>query len=290
VLLLLAFMLFPSGVPASDDIPLAKIEDYELRSVLGNIQESARLVKLPGCADFSGYGVRVLSATASFQDRTICHQSWQTKIFIFASENGEEFPDENVWALPLGCGWEFSRWVSFPESEKSNGPTVLEFIRELEDDSQQIYHVWVSPHEGKMKAVAMEDADFYPPRMGYGRLDWDWKDHFAVKERLAEQTNELFSAGIARGRLQGGHDHQNCPNGAEVLILSLDQNSPARSSGQSFFLCLDDGDWAFGEWTLTGMESIEAGYLGFTLVDRKSKKVRRILCNPWTAYYKDAAE
>lgn len=229
----------------------------------------------------------MLRATDLFQDRTICHQSWQTKVFILASENGEEFPTENVWTLPLGCGWEFSRWVSFPEGSKWDGLTVLEFIRELEDDSQSLYHVSVNPYEGKMEEIATKNATFYPPNMGYEKLDWDWRDHFVIGTGLAKRANELFSVKITKGRQHTPYDHKDCSgNNSDVMIISIDQKIPARSSGQSFFLCLDEGDWTFGEWTLTGKESIEAGYLGFTVVDRKSKRVRQVLCNPWTAYVK----
>lgn len=287
VFFLLAFILFPLEVLANGEAPLAKIEDYELRSVIGKIQETAYLGSPPGSTGHSGYKVRVLRATDLFQDRTICHQSWQTKIFILASENGEEFPTENVWTLPLGCGWEFNRWVSFPESGKWDGLTVLEFIRELEDDSQSLYHVSVNPYEGIMEEITIKDAAFYPPKMGYEKMDWGWKDHFVMGAELAKKSNELFSAKINIGKLNDPYDYKKCSgHRSDVVILSIDQRIPARSSGQSFFLCLDEGDWTFGEWTLTGKESIEAGYLGFTLVDRESKQVRHILCNPWTAYVK----
>lgn len=291
VLILLAFIISPFDILANDEIPLAKIEDYELRLVFGNIQETAFLGSPPGFDGHSGYKVRVLRATDLFRDRTICHQSRQTKVFIFASENGEEFPEQNVWTLPLGCGWEFSRWTSFPEKGKWDGLTVLEFVRGLEDGSQILYHVAVNPYEGKMKEVASKDVAFYPPNMGYEKLDWDWRDHFVMGSDLSQKSNELFSVKINRGRQNTPYDSKKCSGGnSNAVIISVDQRLPARSSGQSFFLCLGNANWAFGEWTLTGKESIEVGYLGFTLIDRKSKKTRHILCNPWTAYFKDVVE
>jgi hypothetical protein len=259
-----------------------------LLSIIGKIQETALLGRLPDFTEYSGYKIRVLRVTDLFQDRTICHQSSQTKIFILASENGEEFPTENIWTLPLGCEWEFSRWVSFPENRKRDGLTVLEFIRQLEDGSQHLYHVSINPYEGKMEEVSIENSVFYPPKRGYEKLDWDWKDHFVVEVDLAETSNELFSAKVNKGTLDTIYEYKKCGGkNSEAIILSIDQKLPARSSGQSFFLCLGDGDWTFGKWTLTGKESIEAGYLGFTLVDRKSKIVRHILCNPWAAYMKN---
>lgn len=240
--------------------------------------------------------IRVIGARGEFNTPwEECNSIFQDTIIISAN-SFDEAPEVTAYALPLACGWQFSRWLEFPPSSKGEAPITLEFIKNSPAKKDELVWVMINPYQAKLLDKSKRGTDTYPPNMGYAKLKTLWQNNIAeIIEKLGSlrqdaSTPHLFKADVNRVRLRKDYTTQTGGKTREAISIFVAEENRAFGATSFYVERLDDGDWAFGEWTLTGRESIEAGYLGFTLVDRESKKVRRILCNPWTAYYKDAAE
>ena len=266
----------------------SKIEDNNLAQLLNNVKEVARFT---GYAFHSPFMVRVMGAGGEFGTPwEECNSLFQ-ETYVISANSFDESPKVVAYTLPLACDWQFSRWLEFPpRSEGGEAPITLEFIKRSPGKKEKLVWLKINPYQAELLEKSKKGTDTYPPNIGYSSLEWLWKDKIAeVVEELSSLRQDaskphLFEADVNRVRLVKDGTSQDGGNAKEVISISVVENNSGHDATSFYVDCPNNGDWAFGEWTLTGKESIEAGYLGFSLVERNSKRVRHILCNPWTAF------
>lgn len=263
------------------------IKNHNLAQVLSNI---GTLAAFSGYYNYHPFIVEVKRSRGEYNTPwEDCDSLWQDVIIVVAS-SFDESPEVSACTLPLACDWQFSRWLDFPHPSKGESPITLEFIKKGPQQADELVWVRINPYKAELLKESKKGEESYPPNIGYRRLNRFWHDEKVLgAESLSVLkpnafSPHLFVAEVKRNRLPKELT-QDYDGTDEVLSVSVAEKFSSRAA-TSFYLDCSDGDWTFGEWTLTGKESIEAGYLGFTLIDRESKKVRHILCNPWTAYVK----
>lgn len=286
VLLLFASLFSPQVAYALDLKHFKQVEDRRLAQVFWGLNEVAAFT---GYFDYSPFLVQVKSARGEFQTQwEECNSLWQ-EVIIVAASSFDESPEVSACTLPLACDWQFSRWLDFPHLSEGEKPITLEFIKRGPHQEDELVWVKINPYSAELLTESKKGKETYPPNNGYRSLTRFLHNEKALEvEPLSALKPDAFSpylfvAEVKRNRLPKklAEDYGGT---AEVLSVSVAEKTGGAAA--SFYLDCPNGDWTFGEWILTGKKSIEAGYLGFTLVDRKSTRVRHILCNPWTAYVK----
>lgn len=281
-------MLLPLHVAHALDLKqFTQIENNNLAHIFYDLDTVAAFT---GYFDHSPFIVKVKSARGQFQTSwEECGSFWQNAIIVVASSFDED-PAVAAFTLPLACDWQFSRWLDFPPASEGEAPITMEFIKRVPGEEELVW-VKINPYRAELLKASNKGTDTYPPNIGYSRLDLVWQSKISeiieLMSSLRQNTStpHLFKADIKRVRLAKNGPEQRSNDINEVITISVAEENSVFGAF-SFYVDFPVGDWTFGEWTLTGKESIEAGYLGFTLLDRESKKVRHILCNPWTAYVK----
>lgn len=288
VFLLLASLLPSQPVYALDLKHFQQIEDNNLEQIFWGL---SKVAFFSGYYNYSPFLVQVKSARGEFKTQwEECNSLWQDVIVVVAS-SFDESPEVSACTLPPACDWQFSRWLDFPHPAEGERPITLEFIKKGPRQADELVWVKINPYRAELLKESKKGEETYPPNIGYKRLNRLWQDKIAdVVEELSSLRQEsptphLYKADVNRVRLVNNGADQRADSAQDVISISVAEKSNGYGAA-SFYLGCSDGDWTFGEWTLTGKESIEAGYLGFTLIDRESKEVRHILCNPWTAYVK----
>lgn len=286
-LLLLASLFSPQVAYALDLKHFKQVEDEKLAQIFWGLNGVAAFT---GYFDYSPFLVQVKSARGEFQTQwKECDSLYQELIVVVAS-SFDESPEVSACTLPLACDWQFSRWLDFPHPSEGENPITLEFIKKGPHQKDELVWVRINPYRAELLKESTKGKETYPPNIGYKRLEKFWHDEKGLEvESLSILkpdvfTPHLFVAEVKRNRLPKELT-KNFDGTAEVLSVSVAEKN-SRHAATSFYLNCPDGDWTFGEWTLTGKESIKKGYIGFTIIEQESKRVRHILCNPWTAYMK----
>lgn len=293
VLLLFASLLSPQATYALDLNRFTQIEDNNLAQIFDGLYTVAAFT---GYFDHNPFIVKVRTARGQYRTpQKECGSFWQDAVIIVAS-SFDEAPAVAAFSLPLACDWQFSRWLDFPPASEGEAPITMEFIKRLPGKGEKLVWVKINPYRAELFEKSEKGTTTYPPNQGYSRLGRLQQDNVAevVGElsSLREDTStpHLFKADVKKVRLVNNGTGQRCSGDQEIISISVAEKNTAHDATSFYVDCQGGENWAFDKWTLTGKKSIEAGYLGFTLVDRKSKIIRHILCNPWTAYFKDVVE